>query len=243
MIEWLIKTGSRHRAVWSSIHVRCRSDLVSRWPRWRPECRRTSSCCRRKSSSSPATCRSWSPCPWDTSPWIRTTAYTTPASQVCVQPPSSAVSVTLPAFAAERWLLQHGACSARSIYPAHRAFSSKPAGRRCCCRSMGQTDRETDGHSTVTYRVGQKRKLLILSEYVNKTEKTGGTWTNTNSCRENEALSDIFMWNILRHNKFFMFKYSMTVLIIQRSTRPQGPYRQWNLKPPLYMRRKMAAWK
>jgi len=57
--------------------------------------------------------------------------------------------------------------------------------------------------------VGQKCKLLILREYVNKTEKVGGTWTNTNSYRENEALSDIFMWNILRHN-CFMFKYSMT---------------------------------
>ena len=26
------------------------------------------------------------------------------------------------------------------IYPAHRVLSSKPAGRRCCCHSMGQTD-------------------------------------------------------------------------------------------------------
>ena len=66
----------------------------------------------------------------------------------------------------------------------------------------------------------KKYKLLILSEYVNKTEKTGGTWTNTNSYRENETLSDIFTWNILRHNKCFMFKYSTTVLITQRSTRP-----------------------
>ena len=56
----------------------------------------------------------------------------------------------------------------------------------------------------------QKTKLLMLREYVNKTEKMGGTWTNTNSYRENEALSDIFFtWNILRHN-CFMFKYSMT---------------------------------
>ena len=30
-------------------------------------------------------------------------------------------------------------------------------------------------HETASYRVGQKRKLLILSEYVNKTEKIGGT--------------------------------------------------------------------
>jgi len=36
------------------------------------------------------------------------------------------------------------------------------------------------------YRVGQKSKLLILSEFVNKTEKVGGTWTNTNRYRENE---------------------------------------------------------
>jgi len=61
------------------------------------------------------------------------------------------------------------------------------------------------------YRVGQKSKLLILSEYVNKTEKIGGMRTNTksNSYRENEAVSDSFTWNILRHN-CFMFKYSMT---------------------------------
>jgi len=47
---------------------------------------------------------------------------------------------------------------------------------------------------------GSKSKLLILSEYVNKTETIGGTWTNMNSYRENEALSDIFTWNILHHN-------------------------------------------
>jgi len=47
--------------------------------------------------------------------------------------------------------------------------------------------------------VGQKSKLLILSEYANKTEKMGETWTNKNSYRENEALSDIFTSNILCH--------------------------------------------
>jgi len=31
---------------------------------------------------------------------------------------------------------------------------------------------------------------------VNKTEDMGGMWTNMNSYRENEALSDIFTWNI-----------------------------------------------
>jgi len=29
-------------------------------------------------------------------------------------------------------------------------------------------------HGVVAYRVGQKSELLILSEYVNKTEKIGG---------------------------------------------------------------------
>ena len=58
------------------------------------------------------------------------------------------------------------------------------------------------------YRVGQKSKLLILSEYVNKTEKIGGTWTNKNSYRENKVLSDIFSWNILGH--CFVLKYFMT---------------------------------
>jgi len=62
---------------------------------------------------------------------------------------------------------------------------------------------------TTLYRVGQKSKLLILSEYVSKTENIRGMWTNTNIYRENGALSDIFTSNILRHN-CFMFKYSMT---------------------------------
>jgi len=44
------------------------------------------------------------------------------------------------------------------------------------------------------YIVGQKSKLLILSKYVDKTEKIGGMWTNKNGCREKEALSDIFTW-------------------------------------------------
>ena len=57
--------------------------------------------------------------------------------------------------------------------------------------------------------MGKKSKLLILSEYVNKTQKIRGMWTNTSSYRENEVLSDVFTWNILRHN-CFMFKYSMT---------------------------------
>ena len=31
---------------------------------------------------------------------------------------------------------------------------SKPAGRRCCCRSTGQTGRRTDGNSPVLQRLG-----------------------------------------------------------------------------------------
>ena len=54
----------------------------------------------------------------------------------------------------------------------------------------------------------KKGKLLILREYVIKTEKIGGMWTNKNSYRDNEVLSDIFTWYILRHN-CFMFKYSV----------------------------------
>ena len=59
------------------------------------------------------------------------------------------------------------------------------------------------------YRVAQKSMLLILSECVNKTEKIGGMWTNTNSYRENEALSDIVTCNVLLHN-CFMIKCSMS---------------------------------
>jgi len=71
---------------------------------------------------------------------------------VCVQPHPSAVSVTLPAFAAERraaapLLLSPGACY-RSISPVRGALSSKPAACRCCGRPMGrQTDGQMDGRT------------------------------------------------------------------------------------------------
>ena len=48
-----------------------------------------------------------------------------------------------------RLLLSAGACY-RPTSSTRRALSSKPAARRCCCRSMAQTDRQTDGRSTVT---------------------------------------------------------------------------------------------
>ena len=67
------------------------------------------------------------------------------------------------------------------------------------------------------YRVGHKSKRLILNECVNKTEKIGGMWTNTNIYRENGALSDIFTWNILRRN-CFMFKYILWLKAVNKIT-------------------------
>jgi len=56
--------------------------------------------------------------------------------------------MTLPAFAAERraaapLLLGPDSRRCRSIFPARTALSSKPAARRCCCRSVEQTDGRT----------------------------------------------------------------------------------------------------
>ena len=68
--------------------------------------------------------------------------------QECVEPPPSALNMTLSAPAAERRRLQQGAGSYRSISPAGRALSSKKTtGHRCYCRSMGQTDGQTDGRT------------------------------------------------------------------------------------------------
>jgi len=63
---------------------------------------------------------------------------------VFVKPLPSALNMKIPAFAAECRRLQHAARSCRSISLAPRALSSKPAGRRCCWQSTGQTDRRTD---------------------------------------------------------------------------------------------------
>jgi len=46
-------------------------------------------------------------------------------------------------------LLRRRPCGNRSIFPIRRTHSSKPA-VRCCSGRMGQTDRQTDGHRTVT---------------------------------------------------------------------------------------------
>ena len=67
--------------------------------------------------------------------------------QVCIQPPMSAVNMTLPAFVGQR-----GTCCTAplllsacywSISSAHRVLSCKPTARRCCCRSTGRTDERT----------------------------------------------------------------------------------------------------
>jgi len=39
-------------------------------------------------------------------------------------------------------------CDSQCIFPARRVLSSKPAGRCCCCRSMGQTDGRTSERYT-----------------------------------------------------------------------------------------------
>ena len=72
-------------------------------------------------------------------------AYSFDSKQVRVQPPTSAINVTLLAFAAERraaapLLLDARRC--RSISPAHRTHSSKPAAR-CGCGARCDRHRDT----------------------------------------------------------------------------------------------------
>ena len=64
--------------------------------------------------------------------------------QLCVEPPPSALNVTLPAFAAESRRPHPRARIYRSISVADAGAQQQPAGRHCCCRSMGQTDGRTD---------------------------------------------------------------------------------------------------
>ena len=72
--------------------------------------------------------------------------------------------------------------------------------------------------------MGQKSKLLILGEYVNKTEKIEGTWANTNSYRENEViLSDIFILAFFNFHLFIKILSSLLILPIvcfDYTTRP-----------------------
>ena len=69
------------------------------------------------------------------------------SSQVCSEPPPSALNMTLSVFGAKRRL---GACStALAAIDQYLlqilALSSKPAGHLCCCRSTGQTHGRTPG--------------------------------------------------------------------------------------------------
>jgi len=72
-------------------------------------------------------------------PWIVVSFYD---KQVYVEPPPSGISMTVPAFAAEHRRAPAARCSYRYLLQTP-ALSSKPAGRRCCCRSMGRTDGRT----------------------------------------------------------------------------------------------------
>jgi len=62
------------------------------------------------------------------------------ASFVCSQHDAASICWSAPAPA--EWCLQH-TCSYPSITPARLALSSKAAGHRCCCWSMGPTDERT----------------------------------------------------------------------------------------------------
>jgi len=77
--------------------------------------------------------------------------------EVCVEPRPSALNMTLPAFAAERGRLQqisidswYAAPAAIDRSAAHARAQQQPSHMPFCCRSTGQTDRQTDGHPTVT---------------------------------------------------------------------------------------------
>ena len=87
------------------------------------------------------------------------------------EPPPLVLNKMRPAFAAERRRLQHGARIDRYLLQPP-ALSTKPADRRCCCRSMGQTDRRTDAArytdsaqhimpaASIMVQTAQKRKIM-----------------------------------------------------------------------------------
>ena len=90
------------------------------------------------------------------------------SSQVCSEPPPSALNMTLSVFGAERRL---GACStAPAAIDQYLlqipALSSKPAGHRCCCRSTGQTDTRTDDRPLhrpcSAHYAGSANKLVFM---------------------------------------------------------------------------------
>ena len=121
-----------------------------------------------------------------------------------VQPSTVPVWVSSPRFPGrdECWLrrVETAQCRALPAAASDASASSDPVHSHHTSqtgqKTYAQTARSNSSHVATPgglYRVGQKRKLLNLSEYANKTDKTWGTWTNTNSYRVNGALSDILM--------------------------------------------------
>ena len=72
--------------------------------------------------------------------------------QACFEHPLSAVTMTLPAFAAQCWRLQNTICSTavavrQYLLPAWCSAANPPA----AVAAVDQCDIQTDGHPTVTY--------------------------------------------------------------------------------------------
>jgi len=74
--------------------------------------------------------------------------------------------MTLPTFAAERRRLQQAPAAIDQYLLQTPALSSKPAGCRCCFRSMGQTDGQTDGRPTVSSASVYSYDLMALYKSV-----------------------------------------------------------------------------
>jgi len=64
--------------------------------------------------------------------------------QLCIEPPSSALNMKLPAFAAERRRPQHGACSCRSVCLLTGRLATNPPG---AVAAVDRWDRQTDGRT------------------------------------------------------------------------------------------------
>jgi len=59
---------------------------------------------------------------------------------------------------------------------------------------------------TQLWPLGQTSKLLISTEYVNETEKIGGTWTDMNSYRKKMKHCQIFSRGEIFYDTMFYFK-------------------------------------
>jgi len=73
------------------------------------------------------------------------------SKEVCVQLPTSADNASLLASAAERRAAAAaGSRCCRSVSPIRRPTAANPTAAASRGHQMGQTDRQTDGHHTVT---------------------------------------------------------------------------------------------